>query len=139
MKLLSSLTLLAMTCGSLVAEDAKTNTLAKGTNAPVKITAAEAKQHVGDEAVVSGTIAEVSKGEKIVRLNFDESFPKQPFTAVVFSTRTNAFGDLEKLKGKKVEVKGKITAFRDRPQIVLNETNQLKVVEGGESPKSGKE
>jgi DNA/RNA endonuclease YhcR with UshA esterase domain len=139
MNVLSSLALLAATCGTLLAEDTPTNAPAKGTNAPVKITAAEAKNHIGDEAIVTGVVAEVNKAEKLVRLNLDQPFPKQPITAVVFSTRTNAFGDLEKLKGKKVEVTGKIAAYRDRPQIVLTETNQFKVLEGSESGKPSKE
>jgi DNA/RNA endonuclease YhcR with UshA esterase domain len=51
------------------------------------------------------------------------------FTAVVFSSNTNRFPDLEKLQGKTVEVTGKITEYRARPQIVLLSTNQLKVIE----------
>ena len=135
MRTLAFLALLATAPLAVFADDAQTN--APAAREPVKISAEQAKKHIGDEAVVTGMIAEVSKAEKIIRLNFDQPFPHQPFTAVVFSTRTNEFGSFDELKGKKVEVKGKITAFRDRPQIILNSKDQLKVVSSEE--KSGKE
>ena len=101
------------------ADDAKTNSV-------IEIKAGAAKDNVGKEAVVSGTVAEINKAQGLVRLNFEQAFPHQPFTAVIFAKNTNAFGDLESLKGKKVEVNGKITEYRGRPQIILTSTNQLK-------------
>jgi DNA/RNA endonuclease YhcR with UshA esterase domain len=105
------------------------------TSAPAKIRATEAKDHVGAEKIVTGKIAEVNIAEKLVRLNFDKPFPNQPFTAVIFAAKTNLFPSLEKLKGKNVEVSGKIAEYRDRPQIVLVNTNQLKIIEAGEAKK----
>src|SRR5262249_15544971 len=102
---------------------------AGSTNAPIRISAAEAKDHIKSEAIVTGKIVEVSKAEKLVRLNFDKPFPKQPFTAIIFADKTNLFPDLDALKNKKVEVRGEITEYRERPQIRLISTNQLKVLE----------
>jgi hypothetical protein len=99
------------------------------TNSPIRIEAAKAKEHIGARAIVSGTIAEVNVGERIVRLNFEEPYPKTPFTAVIFPANTNKFPEVEKLKGKKVEVNGKITPYHERPQIVLTSTNQVTAVE----------
>ncbi|HVV02045.1 MAG TPA: hypothetical protein VHH88_11830 [Verrucomicrobiae bacterium] len=99
------------------------------TNSIPTITADQAKDHEDMKVTVSGTIAEVNVAEKIVRLNFEKPYPKQPFTAVVFASRTNVFPDLEQLKGKKVEVTGKITTYHNHPQIIMNSTNQLKVIE----------
>ena len=50
-------------------------------------------------------------------------------TAVVFSAKTNLFDDLSKLAGKTVEVSGKVDEYQKKPQIVLNEKSQLKVIE----------
>ncbi len=47
---------------------------------------------------------------------------------MVFARSTNLFGDLKSLEGKQVEVKGKIEEYNNRPEIVLNSTNQLKVL-----------
>jgi DNA/RNA endonuclease YhcR with UshA esterase domain len=126
-KLATLISLLGSLCVPALAEEAKTNS-------PPIIPASEAKDHIGTNAVVTGKIVEVNKAERIVRLNFDKPFPKQPFTAVVFASKTNLFPDLDQFKGKDVEVTGKIAAYRDRPQIVLESTNQLKVVEKAVEP-----
>lgn len=126
-KLVTLIPLLFWLCAPAVAEDAKTNSLPT-------IKATEAKEHIGTNAVVTGKIVEVNKVERLVRLNFDKPFPKQPFTAVIFATRTNLFPDLDQLKGKSVEVSGKIADYHGRPQIVLESTNQLKVVEQASEP-----
>jgi DNA/RNA endonuclease YhcR with UshA esterase domain len=112
------------------AQESKSDSGAK-TNAPIRITATEAKEHIGAQVMVKGTIAEVNVGERIVRLNFEQPYPKNPFTAVIFPANTNKFPEVEKLKGKTVEVSGKIAQYRERPQIVLTSTNQVKVLEAG--------
>jgi DNA/RNA endonuclease YhcR with UshA esterase domain len=111
------------------AQETKKESEAK-TNAPIQISAVEAKEHIGAEAMVKGKIVEVNVGERITRLNFEEAYPKTPFTAVIFPRSTNQFPDIEKLKSKTVEVSGKITAYRERPQIVLTSSNQVRVIEG---------
>jgi DNA/RNA endonuclease YhcR with UshA esterase domain len=110
------------------AQETKKEPVAK-TNVPIRISAVEAKEHIGAEAVVKGKIAEVNVGERITRLNFEEAYPKTPFTAVIFPRSTNQFPDIEKLKSKTVEVSGKIAAYRERPQIVLTSSNQVRVIE----------
>ncbi len=110
------------------AQESKNDSAAK-TNAPVQISAAESKEHIGAQAVVKGKIAEVNVGERIVRLNFEQPYPKNPFTAVIFPANTNKFPEVEKLKGKTVEVSGEIAVYRERPQIVLTSTNQVRVIE----------
>jgi DNA/RNA endonuclease YhcR with UshA esterase domain len=112
------------------AQQSQTNT-----NAVIQIKADAAKDNVGKEAVVSGTVAEISKAQNLIRLNLDKAFPNQPFTAIIFARNTNGFGDLEALKGKKIEVSGKITEYRGRPQIILTSTNQLKLVEAEKEKK----
>jgi len=119
------LSLLCLTGTTVPAQESKTNDA-------VKIPASQAKAHIGSQAVVTGTVAEVHIAEKLIRLNLDKPFPAQPFTAVIFAANTNLFPDVAKLKGKTVEVSGTIAAYRERPQIVLTSTNQLKVVEASE-------
>ena len=110
------------------AQETRSDSAAK-TNAPIQISATEAKEHIDAQAVVKGKIAEVNVGERIVRLNFEQPYPKNPFTAVIFPANTNKFPEVEKLKGKTVEISGKIAVYRERPQIVLTSTNQVRVVE----------
>ncbi len=109
------------------AQEAKSSEPKK--EAPKKISAADAEKHVDETVVVTGKVAQVTIREKIVYVNLDKPFPDSPFTAVIFARSTNQFGDLKQLKGKDVEINGKITEYRDKAQIVLDSKNQLKVVE----------
>ena len=87
---------------------------------------------------MSGTVAEVNKAQGLVRLNFEKAYPNQAFTAVIFARNTNSFGNLDDLKGKKIQVSGKITEYRDRPQIILTNSVQLKTSAGASEKESEK-
>lgn len=101
-----------------------------GTNSPPKVIgAADAAKHFQETVVVTGRVAQVSIREKLVYLNLDKKFPDSPLTCVIFAGKTNQFGDLSKLSGQQVEVRGRIEDHMNRLQIILNSTNQLKVVE----------
>ncbi len=107
------------------------------TNAVLRIAAADAKDHIGTTAIVTGTVADVYKTDRRIVLNFDKPYPNQTFTAVVFPSNPNLFSssDLDNAKGKKVEVVGKIVTFRDKPEIVLTPTNQFKILGEGDTKK----
>ena len=100
-----------------------------------KIGAGEADKHFQETCIVTGKVAQVTVREKLVYVNLDKKFPETPLTCVIFARATNQFGDIKKLEGKQVEVKGKIEEYRDKLQIVLSSTNQLKVVEPGKAEK----
>jgi DNA/RNA endonuclease YhcR with UshA esterase domain len=97
-----------------------------------KIGTAEAAKHYQETCIVTGKVAQVTIREKLVYLNLDKPYPGTPFTGVIFARATNQFGDLSKLKGKDVEIRGRVEDYKGKVQIVLNSTNQLKVV--GQKP-----
>ena len=96
---------------------------------PKRISPAEAKDHYQETVVVTGQVAQVTIREKLVYLNLDKKYPNTLLTGVIFAKATNQFGDLNKLEGKRVEITGTIDEYRDKLQIVLSSTNQLKVLE----------
>ena len=113
MKTLITLIALAGLAGApALAQEAKTSS-------PVKISATEAKEHVNADAIVTGKIVEVNKTARVIHLNFEKPYPNTPFEAVIFSTSTNLFPEVDKLKDKTVRVSGKITEYRGRTEIVL--------------------
>lgn len=137
MKMIASLIVLLGAFGTAVlAEDTKSAAKATdaNTNAPIRITAAQAKDHIGAMAIVTGKIAEVNGTSRLMRLNFDHPFPKQTLTAVIFSGYTNLFPNLDGLTNKTVEVTGKIIDYRSHPEIQLQKTNQLRVLETPAEP-----
>jgi DNA/RNA endonuclease YhcR with UshA esterase domain len=97
-----------------------------------KITAAEAKDHVGDKMTVCGKVASTryaksSKGEPTF-LNLDEPYPKEIFTILIWGSDRGKFGTPEsEYKGLRVCVTGKITAYRGMPEIVVNEREQIEI------------
>lgn len=94
-----------------------------------RIGASEADKHYDETLTVTGKVAQVTIREKVVFLNLDETYPNSPFTGVIFTVNTNQFGDLKDLRDKDVEITGKIKEYRNRPEIVLVKSNQLKIVE----------
>jgi len=98
------------------------------------IPAAEAKKHIGENAVVSGTVIEVfvSKQNTNVYLYLDGGLPNAKFAAVWPGTNDPPIKELEDLMAKPIEVKGKIIADHnvpeanhDVPEIVVNFWDQI--------------
>jgi len=94
----------------------------------INLKSSETAGNKGSYAVVTGYVADVVVREKVAYLNFDNKYPKNTFTAVIFPDKFEIFGDLMDYKNKTVEVKGKIGEFNGKPQIILNNKSQLKVV-----------
>lgn len=110
----------------LPADDANAPALPKaGASAPLKIGAAEASNHYDQEMIVTGKIAQVTIRPTVTFLNLDKAFPNSPFSVVIFPGRF--IPGLKSLEGKSIEIKGKIKNYQDKPEIVLDSTNQLTV------------
>jgi hypothetical protein len=55
------------------------------------------------------------------------SYPDSPFTVVIFHGHSSFYGDANALKGKSIEITGKITRYHDKPEIALDRASQLTV------------
>jgi endonuclease G len=96
------------------------------------LTATEAKAHIGEQATVCGKVvstrwAESSRGSPTF-LNFDQPYPDQVFTLVIWANDRSKFDNPETTyRGKRVCVTGKISAFKGVPEVVANDPAQIKV------------
>lgn len=96
--------------------------------------ATEAKEHIGEEATVCGTVvstryAAISRGSPTF-LNFERPYPDQVFTVVIWGSDRAKFGKPEvDYKGKRICVTGKIESYRGVPQIVLKNPQNVRVQE----------
>jgi len=97
-------------------------------NSKTNITSREVKAHIGDSLTIKGFVADVYVSEKVTYLNFENKFPKNIFSCAIFSSKAEAFGDLSKYKSKEVEVTGKITTYKNKPQVILNSPDQIKIL-----------
>ena len=97
-----------------------------------KLTAGEAKDHIGERATVCGKVVSVhfagrSKGQPTF-MNLDEPYPRQIFTIVIWGSDRAKFGDFEsKYRDARVCVTGKITEFRGSPETVANDPGQIEL------------
>lgn len=96
-------------------------------SALLKIGAAEAASHYDKAVIVTGRVAQVTLRPNVTFLNLDRPYPDSPFTVVIFPKQRRLLGDVNVLRRKSIEVRGKIKNYRGRPEIVLDQTNQLTV------------
>ena len=94
----------------------------------VVIGSAQAADYIGQQVTVTGLVAQVSFRPSRVFLNFSKAFPNNDFTAVIRTSKTNAFEDLPALKGKSVAVKGKVAEYNGKPEMELSAGSQIKVL-----------
>jgi DNA/RNA endonuclease YhcR with UshA esterase domain len=96
------------------------------------ITAAEAKDHVGEEATVCGKVVSTryaarSPGSPTF-LNLDRPYPDQTFTIVIWGRDRAKFDKPEvNYKDKRICVTGKIESHRGIPEIVVKMPEQIEV------------
>lgn len=89
-----------------------------------------AKYYEGKIITVRGKVMSTykSRGDKQkILINFGKPYPEQSFSIVIFEENFSKFdySPEEKLKDMMVRVKGKVTIFKDKPQIMVNNPNQI--------------
>ena len=101
-------------------------------HAQTSISAAEAKNHVGERATVCGKVASThyaakSRGNPTF-INLDKAYPNQIFTVLIRGSDRPKFGDPEEAyRTKRICVSGKISDYKGVPEIVASEPSQIKV------------
>ena len=89
----------------------------------------EAGQHVGETKCVTGKVLRVKVGQKGVHfLDFCEDTIACPFTVVVFGHDLKDVGDVRRLSGRTIEIRGAVKIYDGRPEIILSRISQI---EGG--------
>lgn len=109
--------------GTIAAADSRVKAALSATNLDA------IKKVVGKSGSFVGTVADiyVGKDNKITKLNFDPDFHKA-ISATFFASSYAKFPDLKTLKGKKLLVSGKIEEYHGSYEVVVNGTDQVKVV-----------
>lgn len=105
------------------------------TKAPKRITAAEAKGHVGETVMVCGTavdtrISRYAIGDrgKPVQVDLDQPEPNPIFNFVTFAPDTHKPQEVEATyKGKQVCVTGNVSSSNVGPFIMVTEPSQIKI------------
>jgi len=90
-----------------------------------RLTAKEAKDHVGEVATVCGTVASARYADRTngqpTFLNLDEAYPHQIFTIVIWGSDRAKFGTPEvKYRDKSVCATGLIKDYRGVPEMAIS-------------------
>ncbi len=89
------------------------------------LNADQAKAHVGETATVEGRVSVQRTFDGETYIYVDGGGPAAPFSAYVSRENQVKFQDVEKLDGKKVQITGQISTFRDKPEIFLTDPGQI--------------
>ena len=89
----------------------------------------EAPRHFGQVVTVEGLVSDVhhAASGRATFIDIGGRYPNNPFTAVIFLDDANKFPDVDTLEGKTVDITGTIKNYKNRPEIILNDANQVKV------------
>ena len=107
-----------------------TNTAAE--TIPNEIGADQAADYYYEDLVVTGKVVGVSVHSTIALLNLDKPYPDTPCTAVVFDQNFDRFGDFQRYKGHDVAVKGTITKYHEKPEIILESPHDITILDAGQ-------
>ena len=100
--------------------------------AQTKLSAPEAKNHVGETATVCGEVASThyaatTKGSPTF-LNLDKPYPNQLFTVLIWGSDRPKFANPDRVyMGKHMCATGMIKDFRGVPEIVAHDRSQIAV------------
>lgn len=88
----------------------------------------DAGKFVGKEVVVQGRIEATGRAKTLIFLNFDRG---RSFTAIIRKKNESDFPKPPDAMymGKLVQIRGRISVFRDKPQIEVSSPDQVKIVD----------
>lgn len=89
------------------------------------LSADQAKGHVGESATVEGKVSvqRTRDGETYIRV--DGQGTEAPMSAYVSRWNKVKFQDVDKLDGMNVQITGRISTFRGKPEIFLTDPSQI--------------
>ena len=86
----------------------------------------EAQNHIGEYAEVKGTAIEIYTSQSgVTFIDYCKVYKTCPFSAVIFSSDLQKFGDLKKYSGLPISIKGLIKTFNGEAEIVLTDPTQI--------------
>ena len=97
-----------------------------------KINASEASKHVGESVSICDKVysTKLIENSQMTLLNLGGYYPNQLLTIMIPGTDRNKFKEHPEdyTKGKNVCVTGKVTMYRNKPEIVVNDPSQITII-----------
>jgi hypothetical protein len=88
----------------------------------------DVEKFIGKEKCVTGKVDNVyvSSGGTVF-LDFCPDYKTCAFSAVIFKSDFSKFPEAKQYQGKTVEITGLVKTYQSRPEIILNNANQIKI------------
>ncbi len=95
-----------------------------------EIEACQALSFIGKETWVKGRVVSTKKTSKVIFLNLEKPYPDQCFTVVIFSSawKNFDFSPERYYLGKKIRVRGIVKLYKDKPEIVLYNPQDIQLL-----------
>jgi DNA/RNA endonuclease YhcR with UshA esterase domain len=87
----------------------------------------QAEAHIGQTATVEGKVSVRRTPSGETYLDIGGTGNTAPFSAYVSRWNRTEFQDVDKLDGKNVQITGRISTFREKPEIFLTDPGQVAV------------
>jgi hypothetical protein len=90
----------------------------------------DAPNYINQTVTVCDSVYGTKALDNITFLNFGGNFPKAPLTIVIFKANRSKFPQEPALlfDKKRICITGKITEYKGKLQVVLNEVGQVKII-----------
>lgn len=86
--------------------------------------------HTGENTCVAGRVLRVFTSRSgNTFLDFCADYHSCPFTSVIFASDRSEFGNLAALEGRKVEIRGELTSYNGRAEIIIHNPRQVRVAQ----------
>jgi len=95
----------------------------------------QAQAHIGQTATVEGKVSVNRTPSGETYLDIGGNGASAPFSGYVSRWNRGKFQDVDKLDGKTVQITGRISTFRDKPEIFLTDPGQIAVKPDAPAPK----
>ena len=99
-------------------------------------TPAQAKDHTDESVIIKGVVDQVSvtKGGQVY-FNMGGKYPNNTFSAVILKMNVSKFENYKDFEGKVVLITGKVKIYNSKPEIVLENKEQIKLAADEEKKK----
>jgi hypothetical protein len=88
----------------------------------------DAQARVNEPGCVTGQVLKVyTSRANHTFFDFCSDYRSCPFSAVVFAEDRPQFSDLVQFSGREVEIRGKITLYQNRAQIIIRDPSQIRM------------
>lgn len=90
----------------------------------------QAATHAGENGCITGYVlrAYTSKSGNTF-LDFCPDYRSCPFSSVIFSSDRAKFGNLEALSGRRVEIRGFISTYQGKAEVVIHDPWQIQALQ----------